>query len=110
MLLGFFDLKDGVEEADFHAAYAAFGDHMIDQGLATGWASARRAPDAGYDVEPPKQSLMMEIRFASPEQARAAWDYVEANQPPLRQLHSAVLAKVANAHFALYDVKGEDRA
>ena len=107
MLLGFFDLKPGVTEAAFHDAYAAFGAHLVETGYATGWASAARSPHDGYDVAPPRQHMLTEVRFSDRRQALAAWDYIASRAPAVSRLHDAVTCKVANADFTLYEIGKE---
>lgn len=104
---GLFDLKGGVDEADFHAAFAAFGGHLKACELATSWRMMRRQEHAGYDNGPPQTRYYLSVEFKDVEQSERCWSYVEKNDEPLRSLHQNMNSKVHNARFFLCsDVTG----
>ena len=47
-MLGFVDLKPGVTEEGFRAAFDHFSEGLVDRDLATGWELTRRHPHHGY--------------------------------------------------------------
>ena len=72
-------------------------------GLLESWAVFSRHPHSGYDAMPPDQSCLVEMHFKNPTQAQACYDYVEADQEPLRSLHRTMNKKVTDTIFALYE-------
>lgn len=98
---GLFDIKDGIDEAAFHAAFAAFGEHLKERGLATSWRMMRRQEHAGYDNGPPQTRYYLSVEFEDTGQSGRCWSYVEEDAEPLRSLHRNMNSKVHNARFFL---------
>lgn len=105
-MLGIFDLKAGETPQDFHRAFADMARHLHAQRLLESWLYLTRSEHPGYDRSPPKQTHLVEMVFTSSNQARACWDYLEAD--PLHPLHRAMNRKVENTRFALYQAHVQD--
>ena len=103
-LVNQFDLKPGVPQERFDAAWAAFVDHLIKEG----WAEAvgpvySRHPDSGYDTDEARSHrLMAVITFRDQAQADAAWNAIETRQEPLGKLHRAVFGLVHDPVFTFW--------
>lgn len=102
-MLGFVDLKPGVTEQAFRAAFDLFSTGLIERDLATGWELTRRHPHHGYDSTPPPQTWLLTTLFRNVDQAEACWDFIEARHADFAPLHDNLNRQVTNATFALYD-------
>jgi len=102
---GLFDLKPGIEEAAYGAAFAAFCRHLQDQGYVRRWQFMRRSPHPGYDRNPPETGFYVAVDFPDRAAAEACYRYVAANEEPLRSLHVAMNSKVvaATTRFFLFE-------
>ena len=47
--------------------------------------------------------MLIEMDFPDQATAEACWNYVEADEEPLKSLHRAVNRSVIDAHFSLYE-------
>lgn len=104
-LLSQFDLKPGVTQDRFDAAWAAFVDHLMSQDLAvSGGPLMRRQPESGFDTDAERSHrLIAPIAFRDQAQADAAWKAIETLAEPLGQLHRAVFALVRDPVFTFWD-------
>jgi hypothetical protein len=98
---GLFHLREQARDADFRAAYDAFGEHLRSLGYVVSWRFMRRSPHDGYDARPPEQPFYVSMDFPDIEAARACYRYVEADEEPLKTLHRAVNRKVHTTQFFL---------
>ena len=103
-LLNLFNVKSTVERAVFEDAWQAFGDYLVKADLAINCSKiADRVPTSGYDTDEERaHSQMAIITFRDHAQARAAWEAIEANEPPLAPLHRAVFARVHDPVFTFW--------
>ena len=98
---GLFDLKDDVEEAAFRQAFELFAEHLKDNRMVISSRFMRHQAHDGYNAREPLTEYYVSIEFEDMGQAEACWAYVQANDEPLKSLHSAVFSKVCNSSFFL---------
>ena len=94
---GYFDMADAIPEGDFKKAFDSFSLHLHGLGYVQSWSFKRRQPHDGYDNRPPNGSFSVSVNFANMVTAQACYDYVAANNEPLRSLHRAVFSKVVKS-------------
>lgn len=104
-LLSHFDLKPGVTQDRFDAAWAAFVEHLKSRDLAVyGGPLLTRQPDSGFDTDAERgHKLIGLIAFRDQAQADAAWNAIETLAEPLGQLHRAVFALVSDPVFTFWN-------
>ena len=98
---GFFDLKEGTDEADFKVAYDKFGDYLIESHMITGYKAMRRSYHHGYDSKAPETRFYISMDFADLAQANGCWDFIEERRADSHGLHVDVYAQITNASFFL---------
>jgi hypothetical protein len=97
-----FSLRKETTEEAFLSACGAFYQHLHDIGYARGYRCLKRLPLPGFGLRLPDFDYQMTIEFADAETEAACYDYVQANQEPVRSLHAAMNSKVAEgAQFYL---------
>lgn len=96
---GWFDLKDGVKDADFADHVAAYLGGLRDQGLIAGYRLTRRKLGLGPS-HLPEFHLMIEVEGLA--QLDAAFEKVASRADPFEGLHHAVNSRVDGVFFALY--------
>lgn len=103
-LLNQFDLKAGVSEQKFTAAWQVFVDHLLHEGLAqSGTPVFRRLSESGYDTdEALTHQFMAIIEFADQPQADLAWGEIEKKIESLGRLHRRVIACVDDPIFTFW--------
>lgn len=101
VLHGMFELADGVSQQEFAAAFAAFFEHLREQGFALRYRIMRRKPLEGFGMPLPGFMHYAAIEFADLDREQACYDYVAMDGEPVRSLHRAVNSKVkrASAYF-----------
>ena len=96
---GFFDLAEGVSDAEFAQHLAAYMDHLKSGGTIEDWRLTRRklglAPAPLRDFH-----LLIEIKDLA--QLDAAFAEVSSRAGVVEEVHQAVNSRVRNAFFALY--------
>ena len=94
-----FDLKDGVSDAEFVQHLTSYMDHLKTGGKIAGWRLTRRklglAPAFLADFH-----LMIEVEGLA--QLDAAFSEVSTRAGVVEDVHQAVNSRVRNAYFALY--------
>jgi hypothetical protein len=94
-----FDLKDGVSDAEFAQHLATYMDHLKQGGKIANWRLTRRklglAPAFLADFD-----LMIEVENLA--QLDAAFGEVSTRAGVVEDVHQAVNSRVRNASFALY--------
>jgi hypothetical protein len=93
-LHGLFTLLDGVSERDFLSAFEAFYEHLRDVGYVTGYRIMRRQPLEGFGAPLPSFDYHVVVDFQSLAKDQACYDYVKADEEPVRSLHRAMNSKV----------------
>jgi hypothetical protein len=97
-----FSLREGTVEEDFFSALRAFCQHLHEVGYASGFHCLKRLPLPGFGACLPAFDYQAVIEFADADTEAACYDYVQANQEPVRSLHLAMNSKVAEgAQFYL---------
>jgi hypothetical protein len=94
VLHGLFDLKEGVVEAEFKHSLDVFVDHLQDKGFVVGCRLMRREPHEGFERGRPSQTYFVAVEFRDLAVEQACYDYVAADQEPIRTLHRAMNSKV----------------
>ena len=94
---GYFEIGDAVSEGDFKQAFDSFSLHLREMDYVQNWTFMRRKPHDGYDNRSPNGPFSVSIDFADMATAQACYDYVAANNEPLRSLHRAVFSKVVKS-------------
>jgi hypothetical protein len=94
ILHGLFTLADGVSEAEFVPAFAAFYQHLHEQRFVRSYRLMRRQPLPGqYGAALPPFELHLEIEFGNLAADAARYEYVARNEEPVRSLHRAMNSK-----------------
>ena len=94
VLHGLFDLKEGVAEAEFKQAFGAFVGHLEAKGFVAQNRLMRREPHEGFERSRPQQTYYVAIEFPNLALEQACYEYVAADQEPIRTLHRAMNSKV----------------
>jgi len=94
-----FDLKEGVGDAEFAEHLRSYMAHLEGQGLVAGWRLTRRKLGLG-PPHLPEFHLMMDTEGLA--QLDAAFALVSTRSMPVEGLHHAVNSRVRNVTFALY--------
>lgn len=102
-MFGAFDLREGVSLAAFKGAFDAFCRHLQDSGHVAHWRVWKRSPHHGYDADFPDVAVMVEVCFHSRDHADAAWNSLESRSKEIAPLHAAVLSKVTQTMFVLFE-------
>ena len=100
-MLTCFDLKAGIEIADFRAAYTDFVEYMksIDLVESTG-PIGRRQSDTRMDTDAErKHQYFVIMSFRDRAQVDAAYAHLRPHDEPAESAHYAVYAKVRNQIF-----------
>jgi hypothetical protein len=96
---GWCDLKPGVKDTDFARAFAAYMNHLREQGAIAGWRLTRRklglAPKELGDFH-----FMIETKDLA--QLDAAFDLAASRREPVESVHHGINSLVCNVTFALY--------
>ena len=96
---GFFDLAEGVSDAEFAQHLAGYMNHLKAGGKIAGWRLTRRklglAPAPLRDFH-----LMIEVKDLA--QLDAAFAEASSRAGVVEDVHHAVNSRVRNAFFALY--------
>jgi hypothetical protein len=96
---GWFNLKDGVRDADFAERVRAYMEHLRGQGLIAGWRLTRRK----LGLAPPfLREFHIMIETDGMAQLDAAFALVSERAEPVEGLHHAVNSAVQDLVFALY--------
>jgi uncharacterized protein DUF6614 len=103
ILHGLFSVNDGVSEAEFTAAFAAFFEHLKEKGFARAFRLMRRHPLPGFGAALPEFAYYVAVEFHDLACDQACYDDVAAEEEPVRSLHRAMNSKVrlGSAHFFL---------
>jgi hypothetical protein len=101
-MFGMFNLRGGIDLPAFKTDYDALCEHLNLEGYLISWRMWERAYHHGYDAGYPEVAVMIEMCFHDHAASLACWDYVEANEEPLKTLHMAVNSKVENSMFVLH--------
>jgi hypothetical protein len=101
ILHSLFDLRDGIKESEFRAAFDAYVAHLVDKGYARGGRLMRRQPLEGFGKRLPDFGFYGAIEFGDLEREQACYDYVAQNAEPVRSIHRAMNSQVkpGTAHF-----------
>lgn len=96
---GWFNLKDGIGDADFAARFEAYMAHLQAEGLIAGWRLTRRKLGLGPAFLP-EFHIMIETEGMA--QLDAAFALVSGRAEPVESLHHSVNSAVQDVVFALY--------
>jgi hypothetical protein len=94
ILHSLFDLKEGVEEAEFRQALQAFFEHLRTKGFADTLRVMRRQPLPQFGARLANFTHYAAIEFRDLDREQACYDYVAENSDPIRVLHHAMNSKV----------------
>jgi hypothetical protein len=94
ILHGLFDLREGEAETEFKQAFHAFVDHLQDKGFVVRRRLMRREPHEGFESGRPAQRYYTAIEFPDLVVEQACYEYVAADEEPVRSLHRAMNSKV----------------
>lgn len=103
ILHGLFSLNEGVSEAEFTAAFAAFFEHLKEKGFARAFQVMQRQPLPGFGAGLPEFAYCAAVEFHDLACDQACDDYIAADEAPVRSLHRAMNSKMrrGSAHFFL---------
>lgn len=94
-----FNLKDGVRDAEFAQNARAYLDHLKKVNSIAGYRITRRKLGLG----PPQLPLWhITIEFENLAQMDSAFNHVSSRTDPVETFHHAVNSKVQDIFFALY--------
>lgn len=96
---GWFDLKPGVGDLEFHAALKRYMDYLRERELIAGWRLMRRKLGLGPS-DLGEFHLMIEVEGLA--QLDLAFGHVASRAEPAEEVHHGVNALVRNVRFALY--------
>lgn len=96
---GWFDLKPGIRDLDFHAALERYMTHLQERQLIAGWRLMRRKLGLGPD-HLAEFHLMIEVEGLA--QLDLAFGHVASRAEPVEEVHHGVNSMVTNVRFALY--------
>jgi hypothetical protein len=94
-----FNLKDGVSDAEFTRHLAAYMDHLKAAGRMAGWRITRRKLGLGPAGLPEFHVMIETTGLAQLDEAFAS---VAGRHGAVEDLHHAVNSRVRDAMFALY--------
>ena len=89
-LHGTFALKDGISDAAYSQAFTAFCAHLKAMNYVAGWSFGRRVAPSGYERLAPDGRYYTAIDFGDMAAAQDCYDYVAADEEPIRSLHRAM--------------------
>ena len=108
-----FNLKDGVRDAEFADAARAYLDHLKAGGMIATYRITRRKLGLGHPNLP---EWHITLDFENMAQMDRAFDRVSSRADPAESFHHAVNSKVRDIFFALYRdfpdpqrVRGEEK-
>jgi hypothetical protein len=96
---GWADLKPGVNDLEFAAAFRAFMEHLKTRGLIEGYRLTRRKLGLGPDVLG-EFHFMLEVNDLA--QLEAAFQLVSTRAGEVESVHFDLNSRVTNLRFALY--------
>ncbi len=94
-----FNLKEGVGDAEFADAARAYLDHLREQELIAAYRITRRKLGLGHPALP---EWHITLDFANMGQMDRAFGQVASRADPVEGFHQAVNSKVRDIFFALY--------
>jgi hypothetical protein len=94
ILHALFDLKPEVVEGDFKKALEDFCRHLQTEGYLIDWRWMRQIVPNGPAFPRPTQKNFVVIEFLDEMAEERCYEYVAANDEPIRSLHRAMNSKV----------------
>ena len=89
-----FDLKAGVAEDDFRKALEDFCGHLQCEAYVLDWRWMRHYHPKGSQFRRPTQKYYVAFEFLGEAADERCYDYVAADEEPIRTLHRAMNSKV----------------